>query len=334
MEHGIFITENGWDAIARAYPQDIREELEQQIAFLPGCLKKDALQGQQDALKEVTVAFSTWGMPCLTEEEIQRIFPNLKAVFYAAGSVQRFARPFLSCGVRIFCAAQANAVPVAKYTVAQILLANKGYFPAVGRCKNGWRSAHEVSASFPGNMDCKVGIIGAGAIGKLVISLLKPFDLEILVFDPFLPEQTAQAMQVRKVDLQTLFRECQTISNHLANNPQTVGMLHYGLFSLMKPNATFINTGRGAQVVEADLCRAMEEAPNRTALLDVTFPEPPLPDSPLWKLDNIHITPHIAGSMSHEIGRMGRYMLRAYEDYRDANPCALEVTAQMLTTMA
>ncbi|MFR1477023.1 MAG: NAD(P)-dependent oxidoreductase [Hydrogeniiclostridium mannosilyticum] len=67
----------------------------------------------------------------------------------------------------------------------------------------------------------------------------------------------------------------QTISNHLANNPQTAGMLNYGLFRRMKPNATFINTGRGAQVVEADLVRA-EEEPGRTALLDVTDPVEPV----------------------------------------------------------
>ena len=70
--------------------------------------------------------FSTWGMPQFTEEEIKRYLPSLKAVFYGAGSVQAFARPFLNCGVKVFSAWAANAVPVAEYTVAQILLAKPG----------------------------------------------------------------------------------------------------------------------------------------------------------------------------------------------------------------
>ena len=66
--------------------------------------------------------FSTWGMPKFTEDEIARCFPRLKAVFYAAGTVQAFARPFLNRGIRVFSAWAANAVPVAEYTIAQILL--------------------------------------------------------------------------------------------------------------------------------------------------------------------------------------------------------------------
>ena len=69
--------------------------------------------------------FSTWGMPSFTEEEIKTYLPALKAVFYGAGSVQGFARPFLHSGVKVFSAWAANAVPVAEYTVAQIILAGK-----------------------------------------------------------------------------------------------------------------------------------------------------------------------------------------------------------------
>ena len=85
-------------------------------------------------------------------------------------------------------------------------------------------------------------------------------------------------------------------------------MLDYALFSRMPRNATFLNTGRGAQVVEADLVRALREAPDRTAVLDVTFPEPPAADSPLNALPNVFLTPHIAGSKGREVERMGAYM--------------------------
>ena len=96
----------------------------------------------------------------------------------------------------------------------------------------------------------------------------------------------------------------------------------------------FINTGRGAQVVEEDLVRALREEPDRTALLDVTWPEPPEADSPLWTMPNVILSPHIAGSMNNEIARMGAYMQREYEAFSEGRPCSWEVTLKRLETMA
>ena len=87
-------------------------------------------------------------------------------------------------------------------------------------------------------------------------------------------------------------------------------MLNGSLFSLMKPNATFINTGRGAQVVEADLIDALKAEPNRVALLDVTMPEPPKPDSLFYKMDNVFLSPHIAGSHRRRSRAHGRIYAR------------------------
>ena len=89
--------------------------------------KADVLS-QPSLFADVEIAFSTWGMPEFTEDEIRAFLPKLKCVFYGAGTVQKFARPFLNCGVKVFSAWAANAVPVAEMTVAQIILANKGYF--------------------------------------------------------------------------------------------------------------------------------------------------------------------------------------------------------------
>ena len=102
----------------------------------------------------------------------------------------------------------------------------------------------------------------------------------------------------------------------------------------MKPNATFINTGRGAQVVEADLIRALREEPGRTALLDVTWPEPPEEGSPFYSLDNVFLTPHIAGSMGQEVKRMGLYMEQCCDAFLAGQPVPYQVTAEMLHTMA
>ncbi len=279
--------------------------------------------------------FTTWGMPHFTCEEIRSSLPKLKAVFYAAGSVQGFAKEFLACGVRVFSAWGANAVPVAEYTVSQIILANKGFFSVSDiSSPEGYRDAARRFAAYRGNYGCHVGLIGVGMIGSLVARMLSAYNLRVMVYDPFLSDEAAAALGVERVSLETLFSECEVISNHLANNAATRGMLNHALFSRMKPTAAFINTGRGAQVVEADLARALAEVPTRVALLDVTDPEPPTAESPLYTLPNVILTPHIAGSAGDEVHRMSAYMLDEYRALTNGAPVKYEVTERMLTTMA
>ncbi len=297
-------------------------------------VKADVLKCPEK-FKSTEYVFSTWGMPTFSEDEIKTHLPSLKAVFYGAGSVQTFARPFLNCGVKVFSAWAANAVPVAEYTVAQIILANKGFYQSSRIAKTGDRKgASAYFHSCPGNYGAKVGIIGAGMIGRLVINMLKSYNLEVLVFDPFLPDTIADELGVKKVSLEDLFKECQVVSNHLANNEQTKGMLNGALFEKMLPYATFINTGRGAQVVEAELINTLKSRPDITALLDVTFPEPPEQDSEFYTLDNCILTPHIAGSSGNEVQRMGAYMKEEYKNFIENKPCKYEVTLDMLKTMA
>ena len=279
--------------------------------------------------------FSTWGMPSFSEEEIKECFPALECVFYAAGSVQSFARPFLNSDVRVFSAWMANAVPVAEFTLSAILLANKGFFAYTHTLSSRDRGRiRECKAEYAGNYGARVGIIGAGAIGSLVCEMLKNHKLEVLVFDPFLGEERAEKLGVRLCSLEELFSSCSVISNHLANNPQTKGMLDYSLFSRMKKNSTFINTGRGAQVVEDDLVRVLTERPDIVALLDVTDPEPPKAEHPFHELANCILTPHIAGSMGDEPRRMAEYMAEEYKRICEGKRPMYEVTKEVLLTMA
>lgn len=317
------------------YAQEITDKLVETAGLDREIYIKEAvLQGKTDT-RHTEYIFSTWGMPELSEEEIKSFFPSLKAVFYAAGTVQTFARPFLNCGVKVFSAWAANAVPVAEYTVALIILANKGYYLTSRLASEGkYYDARKIFNNYSGNYGAKIGIIGAGMIGKLVIEKLKAYKLEALVFDPFLSDEKANELGVKKASLEKIFSDCDVVSNHLANNSQTRGILCGKLFSSMKPYATFINTGRGAQVVESDLIRALNERPDLTAILDVTEPEPPLPKSDFYRLKNCILTPHIAGSNGTEVHRMAKFMLAEFEAFAQNKPCRFEVTAKMLETMA
>jgi phosphoglycerate dehydrogenase-like enzyme len=336
MKKAIFIGDMPGSRIELVYPPDLRQRIAAITKMHPVIIGRNNFRSVEIApvLREAEIAFSTWGMTCFSEVEIAECMPNLKSLLYGAGSVQAFARPFLNRGIRVSSAWVANGVPVSQFALAQILLANKGYFQSMTLAKQGSQKAGAFSQAFPGNFRVRVGLLGIGAIGTLVAELLRPFQFEVLAFDPFLSDEKALMLHVRKTDLDEVFSTCQTISNHLANLPTTVGILNRNHFRKMLPNATFINTGRGAQVVESDLADALKEAPARTALLDVTDPEPMRPDNPLFGLPNVYLTPHIAGSTGHEVVRMGEWMLEELERLECGKQLLYGVTQQMLETMA
>ncbi|MBO7177230.1 MAG: hydroxyacid dehydrogenase [Clostridia bacterium] len=327
----------GGGKLFSVYSPETLNKLADIAALSPAPVTREEILANPTQFADVQVIFSTWGMPKFTEEELRTALPSLRAVFYAAGSVQAFAREHLNRGVRIFSAWASNAVPVAEYTVAQILLANKGFYQSCRIMSGGdHKGAKAYFRKMPGNYGARVGIIGAGMIGKMVLRRLHDYRLETVTYDPFLSDEDAATLGTKKVSLEELFESCAVISNHVANLPATVGMLHYGLFSRMSETATFINTGRGAQVVEADLIRALTECPDRTAVLDVTMPEPPEAGSPFYSLPNVFLTPHIAGSAGDEVARMGEQMADAYMLWQNApeGKLSCEVTLSMLETMA
>ena len=302
---------------------------------LSGRIGRKDLAANAAFLAECEVAFATWGMPALTGEEIARYLPKLKAVFYAAGTVQYFARPFLLSGVRMFSAAAANAVPVAEFAFAQISLAAKGYFQAAKqyRILPLYALAHANAA--PGLFHCKVGLVGLGAVGQAVAEKLRSLpDITVYACDPFVSPERAKALNVTLTDMETLFRECSVISNHLADKPELKNVFNAKLFRSMRPHAVFINTGRGAQVSEYALALSLLTHPSHTFVGDVLKHEFFPYMNPLFWCPNAVLTPHIAGSTGDEPQRMAYYMAEELERYLKNEPAEYEVTAQMLERLA
>lgn len=314
----------------RVYAEKQMKELQQTVELLPGVFT----DFRDERLKDVEAVFSTWGMPSPNEAEIREYLPSLKYVFYAAGTVQGFARPFLGCGVRVFSAWQANAVPVVQFAFAQILLSLKGFFPAQHLTKESRARAAEVQSHYPGVFDAKVGLLGCGAIGSRVAEMLKATDVEVWAFDPFLSDGRAQELGVEKHSLDEIFARCDVVSNHLANLPATVGIIRREHLLSMKPYSTFINTGRGPQLDEKDLFDMLTLDPTRRALLDVMTDEGHSDTNPLNALPNCQITPHIAGSTGNEVRRMAEYMIGECRRILAGEACCYEVSESMLATMA
>ena len=205
LKKAVFMT-NGVGNIPNVYPEEIQNSLRAQVELLPGIVTESDLEARRDDLKEVEVLFSTWGMLPLTEEQIKTYLPKLQYVFYAAGSVQYFARPFLNLGIKVFSAWAANAVPVAEYAVAQIVLAGKGFFQSARRYYMKDRSAAATfTAGQPCNYDIRVGLIGAGMIGKMVAERLQDYEYEVLVYDPFVSDETLAALGAKRAELAEIF---------------------------------------------------------------------------------------------------------------------------------
>jgi phosphoglycerate dehydrogenase-like enzyme len=319
--------------IERVFGRGRRGTLAGLAELHPGIVSSAAFDGLRPSLEDVEALFTTWGMD---EDLALRAagLPRLQAVFHAAGTVQGFARPLLERGILVVSAWAANAVPVARFTLSQILLSLKGYFRNVRSARLPANRGRLVDADAPGIADETVALVGCGRVGRAVAELLKPFGLNVLAYDPFLSEEEARALGVRKAGLEEAFSLAYVVSNHLADLPPTRGLLNGPLFASMRRGATFINTGRGATVAEADLAAVLADRPDLTALLDVTFPEPPAADSPWYSLDNVHLSSHIAGSNGNEVVRMADLCLEEFRAWREGRPLRFRVTREMLDTMA
>ena len=297
-------------------------------------INRKNLRENAEFLKDCEIAFSTWGMPKFTKEEIKEYMPKLKAVFYSAGTVQYFARPFLESGVKVYSAFAANAVPVAEYTFAQITLAAKGYFQSAKYYRSLPLRSLAFANSSTGNFGCKIGLVGLGAIGQMVAKRLMELDVEVYAYDPFVPEEKAAELGVKLISLEELFSECDVISNHLANKPELENVFNYKLFKRMKKHSTFINTGRGAQVSEYSLALSLLLHPSRTFVADVLKREYFPYINPLFWCPNAILTPHIAGSTGKEPQRMAYYMMEEMEKLLSGEETKYEVTLESLERMA
>lgn len=276
-----------------------------------------------DKLQDLEVIFSTWGMPALSEQQIDRL-PALKAVFYAAGATDGFARPFLNRNKIVVSAWLANAIPVAEFCVGQILLSCKGYFRNTMDCRDPRKWPDGTAFRGKGVFEETVALIGAGSIAMKTKELLAPFSLNVIV----IPSREEK----RTVSLEEAFRTSYIVSNHLPNRHDNIGVINAAHFRLMPYGATFINTGRGAQVNEQDLITVMRERPDLTALLDVANPEPPLPDSELYTVPNIQLSSHIAGSINSEVVRMADYAIEDFIRWEKNEPLKYQISENMLMT--
>ena len=182
-----------------------------------------------------------------------------------------------------------------------------------------------------GMFDTTVGIISLGMIGRKVCELLRNFHVNVIAYDPFVPDDVFAALNVTRVELDDLFQNSDVVSLHAPNLESTKGMITGDHFRLMKQHSTFINTARGAVICQDEMIEALRDRSDISAHLDVVTADP---DNHLINLPNVYLTPHIAGSQGNECWRMADYMIEEFNAWRDDQPTRFEVTKAMLETMA
>lgn len=286
------------------------------------------------ALAETEVLFTGWGCPPV-DEKVLRDAPRLKAVVHAAGSVKHHITD--ACwrrGIAVSSAAAANALPVAEYTVAAILMSNKRV-PAIAARYREVREPQDWQAQFPwlGNYRRRVGVVGASKIGRRVIELLRPFDLDIVVADPYLTAAEAASLGVALAGLDDLVRTSHVVSLHAPELPETRHLMDARRLALMPTGSTLINTSRGSLVDTAALLRELFSE-RLHAVLDVTDPDVLPVDSPLFTAPNLVLTPHIAGSLGNELARMTNQALDELDRLGHGLPLSHRVLPEVLDRSA
>lgn len=283
---------------------------------------------------EIEIVFSGWGAPHMSPELLDAL-PRLKALLYGAGSVRAMVNEhFWQRGIRLTSAYQANAVPVAEYTVASIIFCLKKAFQFSRALHDGGKGGQglEIPGVYLGS---KVGVISLGAIGQLVCRKLKEFDLDVVAYDPFASDAVFTECAAKKVvSLEQIFSECDVVTLHAPWLPETEGMITGELLRRMPKGAAFINTSRGAVVAEAEMIEVLEERADLFAVIDVITKEPGYEKSPLARLPNVFLTPHIAGSKGRECHRMGRFVLEECQRFLANEPARTPVTRENIARMA
>lgn len=277
------------------------------------------------------VLITSWGCPPLTAE-ILATAPDLRLVVYAAGSVKGIVTPALwRAGIRVSSAAGPLSRGVAETALGMTIAALKNLWrldsdAAVG----GWSDER---ARVRELYDITIGVVGAGHAGRQYLELLRPFDADLLVYDPYLPAERAQSLGASPVSLDELLRRSDVVALHAPSIPATRHMIDAAALELFKPDAILLNTARGALIDEVALVAKLRTG-RLYAVLDVTDPEPPAPDHPFRTLPNCVLTGHVAGAVNNGLHRLGRHAVAEIESYVDGRPLAGEVYETQLATLA
>ncbi|MEO3763155.1 hydroxyacid dehydrogenase [Streptomyces sp. B5E4] len=319
------------DALPRLFDSATRDRLAELADLEPGLVAADFTEPRAAAaLADAEVLVTCWGCPPLDDAALAAA-PELRAVVHAAGSVKHHVTEAVwRRGITVSSAAWANALPVAEYTVAAVLFANKRALEVREEYRRR-RGPYDWYADHPGagNYRRTVGVVGASMIGRRVLELLRPYDLSTLVYDPYADDGELRALGATPASLDELCATADVVSVHAPELPSTRRLISRARLASMRDGATLVNTARGSLVDQEALTEELV-AGRLHAVVDVTEPEFLPAGSPLYELPNVLLTPHVAGSLAGELPRLGRAAADELARYAAGLPFAHPVRPESL----
>ncbi|MBR4799538.1 MAG: hydroxyacid dehydrogenase [Clostridia bacterium] len=316
-----------------------------EMVFNEKCLKRLAESGEvavnpggtgfesvSQVIKDADIAVTSWGNQPLDEKYLA-LCPNLKLLVHAAGSVKPVVSEALwKKGVRVTSCAGVLSMGVSETALGFTIAASKNLFALNDNLHaGGWAEGKENIREL---YDLTIGVVGGGWAGRHYIELLKAFDVEILLYDPFISAERARQMGAEKAELADLLKRSDIVSIHAPQIPETHHMFNAQTLALMKKDAVLINTARGTIIDEAALYDHMKAGNLKYACLDVYDPEPPAADNPLRTLKNCIMTPHLAGLANNGLKKIGQHVCEEAESFLSSGALSTEVTEDMLARMA
>lgn len=287
----------------------------------PALIEDFAAPGVADALADIEVLITSWGAPRLDPAALARM-PRLAAVFHAAGTVRDVMTDAVwQRDIAVTTAADANAIPVAEFTYAAIVLATKRTFfhvKTAHKNRRGWFGP-DPRIEY-GNLGRTIGVVGFSRTGRRVVEKLRALEgVRILVADPFADAAKVAAAGAELVPLADLLPRVDVLTLHAPALAATRHMIGRAELAALRDGAVLINTARGS-VLDHDALLAECRDGRIDAVLDVTEPEPLPADSPLLTLDNVAVTPHIAGSLGGEARRLADAAIEELEAFAAGAP--------------
>ncbi len=265
-------------------------------------------------LAGVPAVITGWKSPALPEGVLAPE-GSVQLVSHAAGSVLNLGvkDALAEAKIRVSHSAPVIGEAVAEFTISQILAHLRRHREMDGGLRNGtgW---FELRDSQLGRLlrTQKVGLVGMGYIGRMVLDLLRPFRCEVMAYDPFLDEAEAKRLGVTLCDLDTLFSECTVVSLHAPNIEATNGMITRAHLDQMADDALLVNTARAGLVEKGALMEVLKEG-RIYAAIDVYDVEPLPENDPIRSLPKVYLSPHCAGHSRDSYVLQG---LSAVEDVR------------------
>lgn len=278
--------------------RELEESFELEVAVDPAELSKNEyveLYRGRDAV------LTTWNTPFLDREVIGAM-DRLKIISHCGGEVRPFLGPDifeLKPDLLICNASNVMAKPVAEHTltVTLCLLRSLLHFKEWVRFnENWWEYDPHKNVSL---LQKKVGIVGLGQIAWEFIKLVRPFDVELLVYSSHLTEEEARKEKLVKAGLEEIFSTCDVITLSAAAVKTNRHMINRHLLRMIKPGAVLVNNARGMLIDEQALVEELRTG-RFSAAIDVTDPEPPAAGHPLRDMPNVLLTPHTGGPVPHQ----------------------------------